>query len=63
MKTKKPDRIFFILTLVLIVIGFAIFSSAAMGQVGRDASPGFGGGGSVDTGPWPGLVSQRVGEW
>lgn len=38
MKTRKPDRIFFFLTLILIVVGFAIFSSAALGQVGKDSA-------------------------
>lgn len=38
MKTRKPDRIFFLLTLVLVVVGFAIFSSAALGQVGKDGA-------------------------
>jgi len=38
MRTKKPDRIFFLLTLVLVIVGFAIFSSAALGQVGKDGA-------------------------
>ncbi len=38
MKTKKPDRIFFFLTLILVLVGVAIFSSAAMGQVGKDSA-------------------------
>ncbi|OJI08845.1 MAG: stage V sporulation protein E [Candidatus Vogelbacteria bacterium CG10_big_fil_rev_8_21_14_0_10_49_38] len=38
MKTKKPDRVFFLLILLLLVCGFAIFSSAALGQVGRDSA-------------------------
>lgn len=38
MKTRKPDRIFFFLTLILVVVGFAIFSSAALGQVSKDSA-------------------------
>ena len=38
MKRKKPDRIFFFLTLALITFGFAIFASAALGQVGKDSA-------------------------
>ncbi|HRZ30204.1 MAG TPA: putative peptidoglycan glycosyltransferase FtsW [Candidatus Paceibacterota bacterium] len=38
MRTKKPDHILFILTLVLVIVGFAIFASAALGQVGKDSA-------------------------
>jgi cell division protein FtsW len=38
MKTKKPDRIFFFLTIILVIVGIAIFSSAALGQVGKDSA-------------------------
>ncbi len=37
MRNKKSDRVFFVLTIILIVVGFAIFSSAALGQVGKDS--------------------------
>lgn len=38
MRNKKSDRVFFILTIILIAVGFAIFSSAALGQVGKDSA-------------------------
>lgn len=38
MKTKRPDRFFFILTFVLALVGFLVFSSAALGLLGRDGA-------------------------
>jgi len=38
MKTKRPDRILLFIVLTLVVVGFAIFISAALGQVGRDSA-------------------------
>lgn len=35
---KKPDRILLLVVLALIVLGFAIFLSASLGQVGRDSA-------------------------
>ncbi|MDO8183783.1 MAG: putative peptidoglycan glycosyltransferase FtsW [bacterium] len=38
MKARRPDRFFFILTFVLAITGFVIFSSAALGLLGRDGA-------------------------
>ena len=38
MKTRRPDRILLLIVLTLIVVGFAIFMSASLGQVGRDSA-------------------------
>jgi cell division protein FtsW len=38
MKAKRPDRILLLIVLALIVIGFAIFMSASLGQMGRDSA-------------------------
>lgn len=38
MRTKKPNKFFFFLTLILIIVGFAIFSSAALGQMGKNGA-------------------------
>ncbi|MBP9856259.1 MAG: cell division protein FtsW [Candidatus Pacebacteria bacterium] len=38
MKAKRPDRFFFILTFVLALTGFIVFSSAALGLLGRDGA-------------------------
>lgn len=38
MKTSRPDRFFFFLTIILAVTGFVIFSSAALGLLGRDGA-------------------------
>ncbi len=38
MKPRRPDRLFFILTFVLALAGFIIFSSAALGLLGRDGA-------------------------
>ena len=38
MKSKRPDRFFFILTFVLALAGFLVFSSAALGLLGRDGA-------------------------
>lgn len=38
MKTKRPDRVLLLIVLTLIVVGFAIFLSASLGQVGRDSA-------------------------
>ena len=38
MKIRKPDRIFFLLTLLMVIFGFAIFSSAALGQVDKNGA-------------------------
>ncbi|MFA5022877.1 MAG: putative peptidoglycan glycosyltransferase FtsW [Candidatus Paceibacterota bacterium] len=38
MKAKRPDRVLLLIVLVLIVVGFAIFLSASLGQMGRDSA-------------------------
>lgn len=38
MKTRRPDRVLLLIVLTLIVVGFAIFMSASLGQVGRDSA-------------------------
>ncbi len=38
MRARPPDRFFFILTIVLAVIGFVVFSSAALGVISRDGA-------------------------
>lgn len=38
MRAKKPDKLFFFLTLILIVVGFAIFASSALGQMGKNGA-------------------------
>jgi len=37
MRVRKPDRVLLLIVLCLIVVGFAIFLSASLGQVGRDS--------------------------
>lgn len=38
MRAKKPDKLFFFLTLALIIVGFAIFASSALGQMGKNGA-------------------------
>lgn len=38
MRAKKPDKLFFFLTLILIITGFAIFASSALGQMGKNGA-------------------------
>jgi len=38
MKARRPDRVLLLIVLTLIVVGFAIFLSASLGQMGRDSA-------------------------
>ena len=38
MRAKRPDRVLLLIVLILIVVGFAIFLSASLGQMGRDSA-------------------------
>ncbi|MFA6253696.1 MAG: putative peptidoglycan glycosyltransferase FtsW [Candidatus Paceibacterota bacterium] len=38
MRAKRPDRVLLLIVLTLIVVGFAIFMSASLGQMGRDSA-------------------------
>lgn len=38
MRTKRPDRVLLLIVLTLIIVGFAIFMSASLGQMGRDSA-------------------------